>query len=386
MTAETDSIRAAFSGNLGDFSFDIAFEAPMRGITALFGASGCGKTSTLRCVAGLMRQTGHLAVGGEAWQDDARGVFIEPHKRPVGFVFQEPSLFPHLSVRRNLLYGAKRAQRIEGRPEIRFDEVSNLLGIGHLLDRAPDALSGGERQRVAVGRALLSQPRLLLMDEPLSSLDRMAKDDILPYFEALHEHLSIPILYVSHDIGEVTRLADSMIILSRGRTLAQGPVHELLERLDLQPETGRFEAGVLLTARVTGHDSEFNVTHLDHHGQAISMPARDLAIGSEVRLRIRARDVSLAIQRPEGISIRNILSGTVVEVAEEVGTAFAETLIDIGGGRLRSRITRQSVAELGLAPGKPVFALIKSIAFDRGTLSSAMPAADQQEDSHASQH
>ncbi|MCY4497927.1 MAG: molybdenum ABC transporter ATP-binding protein, partial [Rhodospirillaceae bacterium] len=276
-----------------------------------------------------------------------------------------------LSVHKNLLYGARRAERSGAPPTIRSDDVIQLLGIGHLLDRAPAALSGGERQRVAVGGALLSQPRLLLMAEPLSSLDQMAKDEILPYFEALHEQLSIPILYVSHDITEVARLADRMIILSSGRKLAEGPVRDLLERLDLQPETGRFEAGVILTARVTGHDEKFSVTHLDHYGQAISMPARDLATGTEVRLRIRARDVSLATRRPESISVRNVLSGTIMEIAEDPETAYAETLIDIGGGRLRARITRQSVADLRLAPGLPVYALVKSIAFDRETLSVA---------------
>ena len=371
MTADPHRIRAAFAGALGSFSLDIAFEAPMRGITALFGASGCGKSTTLRCIAGLQRLSGRLVVDGETWQDDGAGVFLGTHKRPIGVVFQDASLFTHLSVHKNLLYGARRAERSGVPPTIRSDDVIQLLGIEHLLDRAPAALSGGERQRVAVGRALLSQPRLLLMDEPLSSLDQMAKDEILPYFEALHEQLSIPILYVSHDITEVARLADRMIILSSGRKLAEGSVRDLLERLDLQPETGRFEAGVILTARVTGHDEKFSVTHLDHHGQAISMPARDLAVGDEVRLRIRARDVSLATRRPESISVRNVLSGTIMEIAEDPETAYAETLIDIGGGRLRARITRQSVADLRLAPGLPVYALVKSIAFDRETLSVA---------------
>ncbi len=368
MSGKEPAIRASFAGSLGGFTLDVAFEAPMHGITALFGASGCGKSTTLRCIAGLQRLPGQLFVNEEMWQDDDRGIFLMPHKRAVGVVFQEASLFPHLTVGKNLMYGAKRS----GVPAvIPPDDVIDLLGLAKLMDRDPIALSGGERQRVAIGRALLSQPRLLLMDEPLSSLDQMAKDEILPYLEALHEQLSIPLLYVSHDITEVARLADRMVMLSSGMKIAEGPVQDLLERLDLQPETGRFEAGVLLTAQVTGHDEKFSVTHLDHHGQAISMPARDVAIGSEVRLRIRARDVSLATKRPEAISVRNVLSGTIVEVAEDPQSAHAETLIDIGGGRLRARITRQSVAELELAPGKPVFALVKSIAFDRGTLSVA---------------
>ncbi len=384
MSDSSASIHASFTGTLGRFSLDVAFETPMQGITALFGASGCGKSTMLRCIAGLQRLPGRLVVDDDIWQDDESGIFLKPHKRAIGVVFQEASLFPHLAVGKNLLYGARRAERSGVPPAIRADDVIDLLGLGHLLDRDPIALSGGERQRVAVGRALLSQPRLLLMDEPLSSLDQMAKDEILPYLELLHEQLSIPMLYVSHDITEVARLADRMIILSSGEKIAEGPVQDLLERLDLQPETGRFEAGVRLTARVTGHDRNFSVTHLDHHGQAISMPARDLAIGAEVRLRIRARDVSLATKRPEAISIRNILSGTVVEIAQEAGSAFAETLVDIGGGRLRARITRQSVSDLGLAPGTPVYALVKSIAFDRGTLSvAAGPSAVPLEGNHA---
>ena len=383
MSESSTSIQASFAGTLGRFSLDVAFETPMQGITALFGASGCGKSTMLRCIAGLQRLPGRLVVDDDVWQDDESGIFLKPHKRAIGVVFQEASLFPHLAVGKNLLYGARRAERSGVPSAIRADDVIDLLGLGHLLDRDPIALSGGERQRVAVGRALLSQPRLLLMDEPLSSLDQMAKDEILPYLELLHEQLSIPMLYVSHDITEVAQLADRMIILSSGEKLAEGPVQDLLERLDLQPETGRFEAGVRLAARVTGHDRNFSVTHLDHHGQAISMPARDLAIGAEVRLRIRARDVSLATKRPEAISIRNILSGTVVEIAQEAGSAFAETLVDIGGGRLRARITRQSVSDLGLAPGTPVYALVKSIAFDRGTLSvAAGPSAVPMEGKH----
>lgn len=359
-------IYADFAGNMGSFSLEVTLSVPMQGITALFGASGCGKSTTLRCIAGLQRLPGRLSVNQEIWQDDEQRIFLKPHKRAIGMVFQEPSLFSHLTVARNLMYGAKRS----GVPTIiPLDDVVDLLGLAHLMDRNPVALSGGERQRVAVGRALLSQPRLLLMDEPLSSLDQMAKDEILPYLEILHEQLSIPILYVSHDLAEVARLADRMVMLSSGRKIAEGPVQDLLERLDLQPETGRFEVGALLTARVTGHDKKFMITHLDHHGQAISMPAREIAIGSEVKLRVRARDVSLATKRPDAISVRNVLSGTILEVAEDPNSAHAETLINIGGGRLRARITRQSVAELELKPGKPVFALVKSIAFDRETFS-----------------
>jgi molybdate transport system ATP-binding protein len=206
------------------------------------------------------------------------------------------------------------------------------------------------------------------MDEPLAALDVRRKGEILPYIEKLQNSFGLPVIYVTHSIDEVARLAKRILALAAGRKLADGPVADVLERLDLQSVTGRFEAGVVLTARVTGHDREFRLTHLDHHGQEIVMPMAELAVGDEVRLRIRARDVALATQRPEGISVRNIMSGSVTEVVEEPETAFAETLIDIGGAKMRARLTRAAVAELGLVPGKPVFALIKSIAFDRRAL------------------
>lgn len=359
-----DGIAASFSGTLGDFTLDVAFQAPMRGVTALFGPSGSGKTTVLRCVAGLSRLSGRLHVGNEPWQDDEAGVFRCAHERELGYVFQEPSLFPHLSVEKNLLYGRRRTRRGAGRA-LDAGDVIELLGLNHLLRRSPATLSGGERQRVALGRALLARPRLLLMDEPLSALDRMSKNEILPYFEALHERLSLPILYVSHDISEVARLADTVIVLSAGRCVASGAVQGILERLDLRPETGRFEAGVVLTARVIGHDPLYGLTRLDHHGQGVAIPRADLSVGERVRLRVRARDVSLATRRPEGISMRNVLQGTVTEIVQEGETAFAETLVDIGGGRLRARITREAVAELALAPGSRVYALIESLSFDR---------------------
>ena len=227
MTAVDRIIRAGFAGLLGRFSLNVAFTTPMRGITALFGPSGSGKTTTLRCIAGLQHLAGKLTVGAEIWQEDSACIFRKPHQRSIGYVFQEPSLFPHLSVRRNLLYGARRAIRDGGVQPISEDDVIDLLGLGQLLDRSPHALSGGERQRVAVGRALLSQPRLLLMDEPLAALDRATKDDILPYFEALHGALSVPILYVSHDMAEVERLADHLVLLDQGRVIASGPLSEL---------------------------------------------------------------------------------------------------------------------------------------------------------------
>ena len=364
MTGARSSIDARFAGEVGNFALDVDFRAPLQGVTALFGPSGCGKTTILRCMAGLTRLSGRLTVGGGTWQDETGSVFRKPHHRPVGYVFQEASLFAHMSVRKNLMFGARRTAGKSDGGLLGFDNVVDLLGIDRLLARSPSGLSGGERQKVAIGRALLSRPRLLLMDEPLSGLDRMAKDDILPSLETLHETLSIPILYVSHDIGEVARLADRMVVIASGRRVADGPVSDMLERLDIGPATGRFEAGVILTAQVAAHDTGYRLTQLDRGGQRITIPIADAGIGEEVRVRIRARDVALTTRRPEGISIRNILSGTIAEIAEEPETAFAETLVDIGGGKLRARITRASVAELGLEPGMPVYALIKSVSFD----------------------
>lgn len=359
----TGALAATFTGALGGFTLDAAFEVPLNGVTALFGPSGSGKTSVLRCVAGLTRVPGRLEVDGEAWQDDARSVFRPPHRRPIGYVFQEASLFAHLSVRDNLLYGRRRARR-EGGPETA--EVVAVLGLERLLHRNPDRLSGGERQRVALGRALLARPRLLLMDEPLSALDRGARDEILPYLEALRDGFGLPILYVSHDFSEVARLADRMVLLSVGQVLATGPVESLLERLDLGRATGRFEAGALLSATVIGHDRSLCLTRLTVSGQSLEIPLTTAPEGATVRLRVRARDVALATRAPTGLSIRNVLQGTIAEVVEEPETAYAETLIDLGDARLRARVTRASLADLKLRVGSPVHALIKSIALDGG--------------------
>ncbi len=368
VTGDAESLTGSFRGSLGDFSLDVRIDMPMRGVTALFGPSGSGKTTILRCVAGLSRMAGHLTVGGSVWQDDDNGVFRKPHTRAIGYVFQEASLFPHLSVRQNMLYAAKGRTSGESVRGLAFDDVVDFLGARSLLDRNPAGLSGGERQRVAIGRALLSQPRLLLMDEPLSALDRGAKEEILPYLESLHEALDVPVLYVSHDIGEASRLADRMIVLSKGRIAAEGTIDDVLQRLDLRPETGRFEAGVILRAKVISNNPDFLTTQLDLQGQSLTIPGTDLPAGQEIRIRIRARDVALATERPVGISIRNVLSGTIDEIVEEQDSAFAETLIDLGGPRLRVRITRDALAELQLTVGMPVYALIKSVSFDRRTM------------------
>ncbi len=358
------ALKAEFSGTLGSFNINVRFETPLRGITALFGPSGSGKTTVLRCMAGLQRLHGTLKIGADAWQDSGSNIFLEPHKRAVGYVFQEPSLFPHLSVRENLSYGARRAARETSIPGLQFDDVVDLLGIRALVDRSPKNLSGGERQRVAIGRALLSQPRLLLMDEPLAALDHKTKSEILQYLEALHSELSVPIVYVSHELSEVARLADRVVVLSGGRVSAVDNVAELFERLDLPEMAGEADAGAILLARVIHHDEKFQLTHVDHRGQKFTMPKITADPGDEVRLRIRARDVSLAIHPPTGMSVRNVLSGVITDIREYPDTAYAEALVDIGDAKLRARITRAAVADLSLAEGTSVYALVKSVTFE----------------------
>jgi molybdate transport system ATP-binding protein len=355
-------MEARFRGRLGAFALDVAFDAPARGVTALFGPSGCGKTTVLRCVAGLQRLDGRFALDGDAWQD---GAFFQPiHKRPIGYVFQEANLFPHMSVRANLLYGHRRTVG-RGVPEtIRLDEVVDLLGIGHLLDRSPQNLSGGERQRVAIGRALLSQPRLLLMDEPLAALDRFSKDDILPYLERLHDVLSVPVLYVSHDIAEVERLADHLVLLREGRVVASGPVQELQADPAL-PIARMPEAGVTLPAVVAGHDGAYGLTALDLAGGRLLVPGDLGGTGTHRRVRIAATDVSLARRPSEGSTILNVMPARVVaaEPQDAVQVMAVVALGDDGqGARMLARVTRKSWEMLGLAPGQPVFAQVKGVA------------------------
>jgi molybdate transport system ATP-binding protein len=356
------------------FDLDVSHRMALEGITALFGASGSGKSTLLRTIAGLEeRARGRIDFADEVWLDSARRIFVPAHRRGVGYVFQDARLFPHLTVEGNLRYAARRSERIASR--IDWAGVVAALDLGPLLWRGVASLSGGERQRVAIGRTLLTRPRLLLMDEPLAALDIERKGEILPYIERLPSAFGVPVIYVTHAIDEVARLAERMIVLTGGRKIAEGRVAEVLERLDLKPATGRFEAGVVLTAMVAGHDEKFRLTRLDHHGQSIDVPTIEAAVGSEIRVRVRARDVSLALDRPRGVSIRNVLAGTIVQIDEEPQTAYAETLVDIGGARLRARITRAAVAELSLVPGLRVFALVKSVAFDRRSLASVLPAA-----------
>lgn len=342
---------------------DADLAAPARGITALFGASGSGKTTLLRCVAGLARAPeGYCSVDGEIWQDQARGLFLQPHQRACGYVFQEASLFPHLSVRGNLEYGFRRVPKPSRR--VAFEETVAMLDLAPLLDRRTQGLSGGERQRVAIGRAVLCSPRLLLMDEPIASLDASRKGEVLYYIERLSDQLSIPILYVSHAIDEVVRLADTLAVLSEGKVLACGSVTDLASRLDLRPYLGRFEAGTVVEAVVAGHDLEYGLATLRFDGGEVRAPDVTSLVGERLRVRIRARDVSLALSAPRDASFLNVLAGTVKEIGSTEGSGV-DVAVAVGSAVVVARITRKSVDALGLLPGKPVYALVKSVAIDR---------------------
>ncbi len=363
---DTPALRARFRGMLGRFPLDVAFEVPGHGFTGLFGPSGCGKTTVLRCVAGLERlRDGHLTVNGEVWQSER--TFRPPHKRAIGYVFQEASLFAHLTVRGNLTYGLKRSgQKRRETPRIRFEDVVDLLGLSALVDRSPARLSGGERQRVAIGRALLSQPTLLLMDEPLSALDRASRDEILPYFDRLQSNLAIPVLYVSHDLAEIERLADHVVLLDRGTVQAAGPLADV-QADPASPIAHRADPSVGLDARVASYDAEYGLSTLAVSGARLTVPGELGAAGSRHRVVITATDVSLARRPPLDCSILNAVPGRVVAVEaggeDEVHVDVAVRLgTDGQGDPVLARITRWSWDRLGLAVGERVFVQVKAIA------------------------
>ncbi|RDD63886.1 molybdenum ABC transporter ATP-binding protein [Ferruginivarius sediminum] len=351
---------------LGDFDLDAEFACETHGVVALFGRSGVGKTTVVNALAGLVRpDSGRIAINGTTLFDSSQGIDVPPERRRIGYVFQEARLFPHYSVRGNLRYGLRRAPRGEG--AIDFSHVVELLGLEGLLHRRPRDLSGGERQRVALGRALLANPRVLLMDEPLASLDQPRKDEILPFIERLRDDLQVPIVYVSHAMDEIIRLADTLVLMNAGHVAAAGPVEDLTGRLDLRPLTGRYEAGAALPAAVVGHEREYGLTQLGFAGGVLRVPALDLPIGAQLRVRIRARDVALALRPPEECSILNVFQGTVAEVGED-GGALVDLRLDVGDAPLWARITAKSLAELGLCPGRKVFAMVKAVAVDRHSL------------------
>ncbi len=347
---------------LGSFTLSASFKSA-GGVTALFGRSGAGKSTLTNAIAGLVRpDKGSIRLDDAVLFDSERRKDVPVRRRGIGYVFQEGRLFPHYSVRGNLMYGRRRTPRKQRWGS--FDQIVELLGIGDLLKRRPASLSGGEKQRVAIGRALLKSPRLLIMDEPLASLDPARKEEILPYIERLRDEMKLPIVYVSHSVDEVTRLADTLVLLAEGRTIAVGTVNEVFGRLDLRPHTGRFEASVVLSAKVIAHDTASGTTVLDHPAGRMWIPAIDRPPGSMARLRVRAREVALAVGSPGLISIRNRLAATVTDVAVGPG-ASVEVQLDAGGQILLARITRDAAKALDIAVGQPVVALIKSATFDR---------------------
>ena len=355
------SVRAQLS--YADFALNVDQDIVVDGITGLFGPSGGGKSTLLRIIAGLERSAiGKVSFACEVWQDSAERQFVAPHRRPVGYVFQDARLFAHLSVEGNLQFSAKRAS---AESSLTYDEVVAVFDLQPLLHRDTQSLSGGERQRVAIARTILTQPRLLLLDEPLAALDSGRKGEILPYLERLVDRFRIPTVYVSHAIDEIARLADRVIVMDEGSIRASGATREILNQLELQSPVSLFDAVTILDTTVIEHLSELDLTRLDLRGQTIVVPARrDAATGDRVRLFIRAGDVAIATQRPEGISFRNILSGNISAIDESTNNAFATVSIDIAGETLRAELTRHAIRDLGLANGVPVFALLKTASFD----------------------
>jgi len=350
-----------------DFALEVALALPSRGVSALFGPSGCGKTTLLRALAGLERATGRVALNDQTWQDDAAGaVFVPTHQRPIGYVIQEAALFPHLDVRSNLDYGQRRIAPAERR--IALDQAVDLLGIGALMDRRPATLSGGERQRVAIARALATSPRLLLMDEPLAALDAARKAEILPYLERLHRTMALPIVYVTHALDEVARLADHLVLLQAGRVLAEGGVADLFARTDL-PLGRQDEAGAVLEATVAAHDLAYGLTRIAVAGGSLWLGAVEQPPGTPVRVRVLARDVSIAREAPQHSSILNVLPVTLeaIEGLEPEGrTVLLRLRLGACGDRaaaaLLARITRRSADTLALQPGDRLHAQIKGVA------------------------
>lgn len=369
MSAKTLNIKAKLGFDA--FSIEVDENIELNGIIALFGPSGSGKSTLLRVIAGLEAGAqGKVTFNGQPWADTNSKTFLAPHLRPVGLVFQDGRLFPHLNVEGNLRYAEKRSRT--SKQTIAYSQVVEALDLSTLLPRKPASLSGGERQRVTLGRTLLTQPELLLLDEPMSALDVRRKGELLPFIEKVPDAFGVPMIFVSHAVDEVVRLVDEAIILVDGKVSGRGPMPEIFQQLKMHDLTGYFEAGAVVEARVTGQDNKYKLTSLLIDDEPLQMPmVASLDVGDEVRLRIRSRDVSLATKKPTGISTRNALAAIVDTVHSEPNTAFSEVTAKVGLQTVRARITRQAVDELGLKPGKEIYALIKGVSFDRRVLISA---------------
>jgi molybdate transport system ATP-binding protein len=354
----------------GSFSLDAAFELPTPGVVALFGRSGSGKSTLINLIAGLLdADAGRVALDDLVWLDTERRLNVPTEKRRIGYVFQEARLFPHLSVEGNLRYGEKRASP---RAFISLDTVAGLLDLGPLMLRRTHQLSGGERQRVAIGRALLSQPDLLLLDEPLASLDTARREEVLPYLENLRDQLAVPMVYVSHDFDEVLRLATYIVLIEQGRTIAQGGVGEMSLNADLRSIIGADAVGAIIDGTVLGVDESSGLTRVSAGRGELKVQAPHLAAGATLRLQLLARDLIVATQPPQNLSVRNSLSGVVASLSRD--DAHSELVaIDIGGTLIMARVTTAAARDLRLAPGLPVWALVKSVSLR--SLSFAAPRA-----------
>ena len=352
------------TNKLGNFRLNATFQGVDSGVTALYGPSGAGKTSIVNMVAGLVRpDAGRIAINGLCVFDSARRIDLPPEKRRIGYVFQDGRLLPHLSVRSNLTYGMHRTP--VGRRFVKFDQVVDMLGIGRLLRRRPARLSGGEKQRVAIGRALLTSPAMLLMDEPLASLDAARKAEVMPFVMRLGREFAIPILYVSHALDEILNLATRMVMMQEGRVLAEGDLEDLLSRSDLQSYFGPAESGSVISTVVDEPEDPFGLTRLRFGGHILKVQRIEAARGKSVRVRIPARHVAIALEPPRRTSFQNIFPGEIREIVDH-GAPFVDVRLDIGRS-LWARITRQSLLDLNLTSGRPVFALIKSVAVSLGT-------------------
>ena len=342
------------------FALDVDLQLPGTGITVLFGASGSGKTTLLRCVAGLERAPGgRVGLADQTWQDEARGHFLPTWQRPLGYVFQEASLFEHLSVRANLAFGLRRSGGAAGR-QVLADAIE-LLGIGHLLDRRPEGLTGGERQRVAIARALATRPELLLLDEPLASLDAARRHEVMPWLLKLREAWRLPMLYVTHSADELARLADHLVVLEAGRVRASGPVQQVLAQVRAPGVVGE-DAGVLLAGRVIARDERWHLAQVGFDGGALWVRDGGWPLGQALRLRLLARDVSLALEAPRASSIQNLLPCTVDAIEPDLHPSQALVRLSLGSAAILARLTQRAVHELALAPGRPVWAQVKSVA------------------------
>ncbi|HEY7977223.1 MAG TPA: molybdenum ABC transporter ATP-binding protein [Rhizomicrobium sp.] len=364
------SLSVHIQHDFGGFRLAVDFTVEKPGITALFGPSGSGKTSIVNAIAGLLRpQQGNIVIGGETVLDTPSRICVPPQQRRVGYVFQDARLFPHMSVEGNLRFGWRRAP-IQAE-ESEFARIVSLLGLESLLARRPTRLSGGEKNRVALGRALLSSPRILLLDEPLAALDAARKAEIFPYLERLRDEAKLPMLYVSHSLDEVARLADGIIIVKGGAVVAQGAVFDMLADLDISALTGAPSFGAVIDTRVSAHRPAEGLSVLDFDGGQLIVPLLNREIGRRLRVRIRAEDVMLAAEEPRTISANNVLLCSVSAV-HETGVSHADVQLRCGRANFVARITRASSARLGLTPGMPVFAIAKSVIVDP----QAQPVAD----------